>query len=189
MKHFWLYLLLAFIAGGLVGFFGYRAFSPGVPLVANITNVVYETNYGTLTSYIKVPNYTRITNWTELTNIRVYRTDVSNLVTVTNTETLTITNIIEIIADYTGFFESPFVFRQSNELLTVQLYKRSADYKIRAWRTPKRHTLGLYYPPMLSYQYAPFGESDGLFGSLSLGGYLGYINSNIAFGIGLGFQF
>lgn len=189
MKRLWLYLLIAFLAGGLVGFFGYRNINSGVPMVANVTNIVYETNYGSLTSYIKVPNYQYITNWTELTNVRVYRTDVSNLVTVTNTETLTITNIIEIIADYTGFFESPFVFRQDGDLLSVSLYKRSADYKIRDWRQPKRHSIGLYYPLMVSYQYAPFADTEELLSSLSLGGYVGYVNSNFIFGIGLGFQF
>jgi hypothetical protein len=146
-----------------------------------LTNTYYTTNYGKVIDYIKIPieNYINITNFWQITNIKVI---ISNKI-----EKITVTNIIEIIKDYSGFMESPFIFIQSNNDLTVRIYKREGYYKIR-FPEPAKHRISLYYPLMLNYQY----RIGSLFGMdfLTAGAYIGLLETNkFIAGVGIGIEF
>ena len=130
----------------------------------------YYCNYGKSVEYIKIPRDT------------LSRTDkITNLISLTNITRLTVTDFITIMSDYTAFYESPFVFIQSNDSLRVSLYTRSADYIIKEWSVKKRNILSVYYPPMVTYQY-------NIIGDFYLAGYVGY-NEKIIFGAGISYQF
>lgn len=138
------------------------------------------TNYKTETNYYKISRVDvyKITNILDITNLTYIKK--SNFLTMTNT--LTITNIIEIFEDYLGFWESPFIFVQTNNIIGVQLYKRTASYYLNTLDDVRRHAITIYYPFQATYQY-------NIIGNFTIGAGVGYVNDKPLLSIGIGYQF
>lgn len=179
---------ILFCVGVVVGVVVEKQSQPkGKPLVKRyeiVTN--YITNYGHFTNYYRVdiPQIKALTNITDLTNVRFAEITAlaTNWVEATNWQTLTVTQVIQVFEDYNAFWTMDFIFAQSNDLLTVELYKRKAAYTIKPWEAIHRLAVMAYFPTALSISFQPFDMP------LLLGGYITAPSNigGVGFGVGLG---
>ena len=163
-------LVMSFIFGNNIG----RVVKREYKAIYTVTNYKTETNYFKISKV----DVMKISNIFDITNLSYI--EKSNFSTVTNK--LTITNILTIFEDYLGFWESPFIFFQTNDIVSVKLYKRQANYYVQPYSITKDWRVMLHYPLVATVNWKPFDP-------FVLGGYVGYVNSNFIIGAGIGIDF
>jgi hypothetical protein len=95
-------------------------------------------------------------------NGNIIKVPLLSVLTNTSNINVLITNFLPVYTDDTNYNLDPFKFTQTNDILTAELYKRYASYKIKQWYQEKHLMIGgsIYennngqaYGPLIGYEF------------------------------------